>query len=447
MAEKKNTYGASSITVLEGLEAVRKRPGMYIGSTGPRGLHHLIWEVVDNAVDEAMAGYASRVQVTLREDGGITVVDDGRGIPVGMHPVEKKPAVEMVMTMLHAGGKFDSDSYAVSGGLHGVGISVVNALSTALDVEINTDGFEWSQHYTRSVPGPLHKGAATTKTGTTVTYWADPDIFESTDYDLETIRRRLQEMAFLNKGLTLTLHRRARPRGRGRGRRRRSSPTPRASSPSAKVHVYHYPNGLASPTSSKYLNTSRRARSHQHVIHVENEDEERRISRSRSRCSGTTAYSESVYTFANTINTHRGRHARGRVSAAALTTLGQQVTRASANILKEKDTNLSGEDIREGLVAIVSVKLKRAAVRGSDQGQARQHRGQDLRPEAESTSGWPTGSSANPTEGKEIDHQGGAGGVGPARSPRARPASWCAARTRSGDHRGLPGKLIDCRST
>lgn len=206
-AEKKNGYSASSITVLEGLEAVRKRPGMYIGSTGERGLHHLVWEVVDNAVDEAMAGYATKVEVSVLDGGGVRVIDDGRGIPVGMHPVEKKPAVEMVLTMLHAGGKFDSDSYAVSGGLHGVGVSVVNALSTRLDVEIDTDGFHWDQQYTRSVPpGTLNKGAATRRTGTTITFWADPpDIFETTVYNIETIRRRLQEMAFLNKGLTIVL--------------------------------------------------------------------------------------------------------------------------------------------------------------------------------------------------------------------------------------------------
>ncbi|MDT7577679.1 MAG: gyrase subunit, partial [Pseudonocardiales bacterium] len=172
MAEKKSGYSASSITVLEGLEAVRKRPGMYIGSTGERGLHHLIQEVVDNAVDEAMAGYATRVEVVLQSDGGVRVVDDGRGIPVGMHPVEKKPAVEVVMTVLHAGGKFDSDSYAVSGGLHGVGVSVVNALSAAVDLEIHTDGYVWRQHYARSVPGPLRKGEPTKRTGSSVTFWA-----------------------------------------------------------------------------------------------------------------------------------------------------------------------------------------------------------------------------------------------------------------------------------
>ncbi|MDN5920462.1 MAG: ATP-binding protein, partial [Pseudonocardia sp.] len=240
MPENKNVYDAKSITVLEGLEAVRKRPGMYIGSTGERGLHHLIWEVVDNAVDEAMAGHATRVEVTLQDDGGVRVVDDGRGIPVGMHPVEKRPAIEMVMTMLHAGGKFDSDSYAVSGGLHGVGVSVVNALSIALDAEIHTDGFVWRQHYARSIPGPLRKGEATAKSGSIITYWADPDIFETTTYNLETIRRRLQEMAFLNKGLTMVL------RDERNGETNHDAEEPDAEGYVAKTveNVYCYPNGL-----------------------------------------------------------------------------------------------------------------------------------------------------------------------------------------------------------
>src|ERR1700710_2777572 len=174
-------YNSSSIQVLEGLEAVRKRPGMYIGSTSARGLHHLVWEVVDNSVDEALAGYADRIDVTLMADGGVRVTDNGRGMPVDMHPTQKKPTVEVILTVLHAGGKFDSDSYAVSGGLHGVGVSVVNALSVALDVEIHTDGFVWRQHYARSVPGPLRKGEPTTRTGSSVTYWADGDIFETLD--------------------------------------------------------------------------------------------------------------------------------------------------------------------------------------------------------------------------------------------------------------------------
>ncbi|MDY6996120.1 MAG: ATP-binding protein, partial [Actinomycetota bacterium] len=206
-AQKKNApsqYGADSIKVLEGLEAVRKRPGMYIGSTGERGLHHLIWEVVDNAVDEAMAGFASRVDVRILEDGGVQVTDDGRGIPVGMHSTGI-PTVDVVMTVLHAGGKFEEGAYQVSGGLHGVGVSVVNALSTRLEADILTDGYEWFQTYDRSVPGTLKQGEKTKKTGTTIRFWADPDVFETTNYDFETISRRLQEMAFLNKGLTIEL--------------------------------------------------------------------------------------------------------------------------------------------------------------------------------------------------------------------------------------------------
>ena len=238
MAAQKNAYSASSITVLEGLEAVRKRPGMYIGSTGERGLHHLIWEVVDNAVDEAMAGYATRVEVTLQDDGGVRVVDDGRGIPVGMHPVEKKPAVEIVMTVLHAGGKFDNDSYAVSGGLHGVGVSVVNALSAAVDVEIHTDGHVWRQHYARSVPGPLRKGEATKKTGSSVTFWPTANLRDATSTSRRS-SRRLQEMAFLNKGLTIVL------------RDERNGATAEAEEPDAagyvskiKEYVFRYPGGL-----------------------------------------------------------------------------------------------------------------------------------------------------------------------------------------------------------
>jgi DNA gyrase subunit B len=203
---KKKTYGAEAITVLEGLEAVRKRPGMYIGSTGERGLHHLVWEVVDNAVDEAMAGYATKVDVRILEDGGVEVHDDGRGIPVEMHS-SGTPTVDVVMTQLHAGGKFggENSGYTVSGGLHGVGVSVVNALSTRLEVDISRDGHEWFQSYDHAVPGTLKEGDATKKTGTTVRYWADPNIFETTNYDFETVARRLQEMAFLNKGLTITL--------------------------------------------------------------------------------------------------------------------------------------------------------------------------------------------------------------------------------------------------
>jgi DNA gyrase subunit B len=203
VAENKQEYGAGQITVLEGLEAVRKRPGMYIGSTGERGLHHLVWEVVDNAVDEAMAGYCDTVDVVLRPDGGVSVTDNGRGFPVDLHPKLKKPGVEVALTILHAGGKFEGTAYKVSGGLHGVGVSVVNALSIRMHVEIHKDGFVWRQDYNASKPGPLQKGEPTSRTGSTVQFWADPTIFETTDYDFQTIYRRLQEYAFLNKALTI----------------------------------------------------------------------------------------------------------------------------------------------------------------------------------------------------------------------------------------------------
>src|SRR5436190_4023603 len=200
------SYDATSITVLEGLDAVRKRPGMYIGSTGERGLHHLVYEVVDNSVDEAMAGYCDMIAVTLLADSGVRVVDNGRGIPVDLHPVEQRPALEVVLTMLHAGGKFGGGGYAVSGGLHGVGVSVVNALSRELTVVVRRDGYVWTQSYVRGVPtGPLVRGEPADETGTDLTFWADPVVFETTEYDFETLSRRFQEMAFLNKGLTLDL--------------------------------------------------------------------------------------------------------------------------------------------------------------------------------------------------------------------------------------------------
>ncbi|MBL8927416.1 MAG: DNA topoisomerase IV subunit B, partial [Pseudonocardia sp.] len=309
MAAQKNAYSASSITVLEGLEAVRKRPGMYIGSTGERGLHHLIWEVVDNAVDEAMAGYATRVEVVLQDDGGVRVVDDGRGIPVGMHPVEKRPAVEVVMTVLHAGGKFDSDSYAVSGGLHGVGVSVVNALSSVVDVEIHTDGHVWRQHYARSVPGPLRKGEVTKRTGSSVTFWADPDIFETTIYNLETVRRRLQEMAFLNKGLTIVLR-----DERNGGNHDAEEPDAEGFVAKVREHVFHYPGGLEDFVA--HLNKSKDP-IHKKLVSFSGEGPGHAVEVAMQWNSG---YTESVYTFANTINTHEGgTHEEGFRSALTST--------------------------------------------------------------------------------------------------------------------------------
>ena len=290
----KNEYSASSITVLEGLEAVRKRPGMYIGSTGERGLHHLIQEVVDNSVDEAMAGYATVVDVTLLANGGVRVIDDGRGIPVGMHPVEKKPTLEVVLTKLHAGGKFDSDSYAVSGGLHGVGISVVNALSTAVDVEVKRDGFTWNQRFENTKPAhELTKGEPTDETGTTITFWADPEIFETTEYNIETISRRLQEMAFLNKGLTIIL----------RDERvvdADAEADAEGHVAAVKERVFHYPGGLEDFV--RHINHTREA-VHQKVVSFEAKGEDLEV---EVAMQWNTGYTPSVYTFANTINTHEG---------------------------------------------------------------------------------------------------------------------------------------------
>ncbi len=430
MAEKKSSYGAGSITVLEGLEAVRKRPGMYIGSTGERGLHHLVQEVVDNAVDEAMAGYATRVVVTLQDDGGVRVEDDGRGIPVGMHPVEKKPAVEVVMTVLHAGGKFDSDSYAVSGGLHGVGVSVVNALSTALDVEINTDGHVWRQHYARSVPGPLRKGEPTTKTGSIVTFWADPDIFETVTYNAETIRRRLQEMAFLNKGLTMVL------------RDERNGDSAEAEEPDAegyvakvKENVYCYPNGLEDFVA--YLNKSKDP-IHKKLVAFTGEESGHQVEVAMQWNSG---YTESVYTFANTINTHEGgTHEEGFRSA--LTTTVNRYAR-NGKFLKEKDPALSGDDIREGLAAIVSVKVREPQFEGQTKTKLGNTEIKSFvqRVSNEWLADW---FERNPAEAKVIVNK--AVQSAQARAA-ARKARELVRRKSAGDIGGLPGKLADCRST
>ncbi|MFF8292650.1 DNA topoisomerase (ATP-hydrolyzing) subunit B [Streptomyces sp. NPDC016309] len=350
--EVTSSYDASAITVLEGLDAVRKRPGMYIGSTGERGLHHLVQEVVDNSVDEALAGHADTIDVTILADGGVRVVDNGRGIPVDMHPVEKKPAVEVVLTVLHAGGKFGGGGYAVSGGLHGVGVSVVNALSTRVSVEIKRDGFRWTQDYKLGVPtAPLAKHEAVEDSGTTVTFWADPDIFETTEYSFETLSRRFQEMAFLNKGLRITLT----------DERESAKATMNADDPDAAETVeeapartvsYHYEGGIVDFV--KYLNSRKGELIHPTVISVEAEDKERLLS-VEIAMQWNSQYTEGVYSFANTIHTHEGgTHEEG--FRAALTGLVNRYAR-DKKLLREKDDNLTGEDIREGLTAIISVKL------------------------------------------------------------------------------------------
>ena len=347
-------YDASDLRVLEGLEAVRIRPGMYIGSTGPRGLHHLVYEIVDNSVDEALAGYASHIEVTILPDGGVRVVDDGRGIPVDEVPGEGVSGVETVMTKLHAGGKFGGGGYAVSGGLHGVGISVVNALSTRVDIEVRRQGFHWTQTYIDQKPtARLAKGEPMGKdesTGTSVTFWADGAIFETTTYDFETLRNRFQQMAFLNKGLKLSLTDLREPDQAGDEVAGESDDN---AEPKHQTVTYQYNDGIKDYVD--YLVKSRKATPVEpDVIDFEAEDLKIGIS-AEIAMQWTTAYSEAVHTFANTISTTEGgTHEEG--FRAALTSLVNRYAREK-NILKDKDENLSGDDVREGLTAVVSVKL------------------------------------------------------------------------------------------
>ena len=347
-------YDASDLRVLEGLEAVRIRPGMYIGSTGPRGLHHLVYEIVDNSVDEALAGYASHIEVTILPDNGIRVVDDGRGIPVDEVPGEGVSGVETVMTKLHAGGKFGGGGYAVSGGLHGVGISVVNALSTRVDIEVRRQGYYWTQTYVNQHPtAPLKQGRAMRDdetTGTSVTFWPDPKIFETTIYDFETLRSRFQQMAFLNKGLKITLTDLRETEVQG------DEVTGDGDNTAEELHqtvTYQYANGIKDYVD--YMVKLRKATPIEpDVIDIESEDLQIGIS-AEIAMQWTTAYSESVHTFANTISTTEGgTHEEG--FRAALTSMVNRYAR-DKNILKEKDDNLSGDDVREGLTAVISVKL------------------------------------------------------------------------------------------
>lgn len=342
------SYGADDIQVLEGLEAVRKRPGMYIGSTGPRGLHHLVQEIVDNSVDEAMAGYCDRIEVTILADGGVRVVDNGRGIPVDIHKAEGKSTVEVVLTVLHAGGKFGGGGYAVSGGLHGVGSSVVNALSTRLDVEVRRQGYVWRQSYRNGgVPvAPLERGEESDQTGTTITFWPDAEIFETVEFDYDTLRTRFQQMAFLNKGLAIVLV----------DERAEHAVDEEVDGRIVVVQPHDeflYERGLVDYV--EYLNRVRHADAvNDEIIDFETEDTERKIALELAM-QWTTSYTENVFTYANTINTHEGgTHEEG--FRAALTTLVNKYARAQ-NLLKEKDDNLSGEDVREGLTAVISIKL------------------------------------------------------------------------------------------
>ena len=410
------SYDAGSITVLEGLEAVRKRPGMYIGSTGERGLHHLVYEVVDNAVDEALAGYCDTIDVTLLPDGGVRVYDNGRGIPVDEHPVEHRPAVEVVMTTLHAGGKFDGKSYAVSGGLHGVGVSVVNALSMLLEVEVRRDGYVWTQDYERGDPmGPLVRGEPASDTGTTITFWPDTAIFETTEWSYETLSRRLQEMAFLNKDLAISIvdERQAEPR-------------------SAR---YQYAGGIADFV--RYINASKDA-IHGSVIDFEEEAEGIAV---EIAMQWSSAYTESVHTFANTINTAEGgTHEEG--FRAALTAIVNRYAREQ-KLLREKDDNLTGDDVREGLTAIVSVKLAEPQFEGQTKTKLGNTEAKSFVQKAcnDHLRDW---FDRNPGEAKEIINK--ASQAARARIA-ARQARDLTRRKSLLDSTSLPGKLADCQST
>ena len=429
------SYDASAITVLEGLDAVRKRPGMYIGSTGERGLHHLVYEVVDNSVDEAMAGYASQIRVALLADGSVEVVDDGRGIPVDEHPVERRPAVEVVLTVLHAGGKFGGAGYSVSGGLHGVGVSVVNALSTRLDVEVHRDGHAWRQSYRHGVPsGPLEKGEAVTGTGTRVRFWADPDIFDTVVYDFTTLSRRLQEMAFLNKGLAISI---VDERPAAERSAIAEAVEDDEESTEGRSASYCYSGGIADFV--RHINASKGV-AHSTVIEVGGEAPDRTMSVDVA-LQWNTSYAESVYTFANTINTTEGgTHEEG--FRAALTSLVNKFAR-EWNVLKEKDPNLTGEDVREGLTAIVSVKL----VEPQFEGQTKTKLGNtDMKTFVQKVVNDQLGEwfERNPAEGREIARKSVSAATARIAARKARDL----ARNRKGllGGAGMPGKLIDCSS-
>ncbi len=451
MAEQ-HAYDAGSITILEGLEAVRKRPGMYIGSTGARGLHHLIWEIVDNSVDEAMAGYADKVTVTLLEDGGVEVIDNGRGIPVEMH-ASGIPTVQVVMTQLHAGGKFDSESYAVSGGLHGVGISVVNALSTRVEADIKRDGKHWYQNFTNAIPDELVEGENARGTGTTVRFWPDPEIFETVEFNYDTIARRLQEMAFLNKGLTIVLRdERAISKEQAEldeiaeagdeavslssldEKDATGEDGEAKTSKKKKEVIYHYPNGLQDYV--EFLNRNKSA-IHPTIVgfDVKGEDHEVEIALQWNQ-----GYKESVHTFANTINTHEGgTHEEG--FRAALTSLMNRYAKEH-KLLKEKDGNLSGDDCREGLAAVISVKVGDPQFEGQTKTKLgnSEIKGFVQRAVNEHLNDW---FDANPAEAKVIINKA----VSSAHARvAARKARELVRRKSAGDLGGLPGKLADCRS-
>ena len=418
-------YDSESITVLEGLEAVRKRPGMYIGSTGERGLHHLVQEVVDNSVDEALAGYCDTIDVRILADGGIRVADNGRGIPVKIHPKEGIPAVTVALTVLHAGGKFGDGGYKVSGGLHGVGVSVVNALSTRLVVEVRRDNYRWSQSFTLGVPdGPLQQHEPTDETGTTVTFYASDEIFETTVYTYETLASRFREMAFLNKGLTISITDERPDRVDENGNQ--------------NSDTFCYADGLVDYV--KYLIGTKEV-IHSSVIDVEAERPEAGLSLELAM-QWNASYNESVHTFANTINTHEGgTHEEG--FRAALTVTANKWAE-TWGLVRKKEDRLSGEDIREGLTAIISIKLAEPQFEGQTKTKLGNTEARAFVQQVvnDKLSDW---FEQNPAEGRQIIRKGQAAAIARVAARRARDA----ARDRKGllGRSGLPGKLSDCQST
>lgn len=423
MAEK--SYDASAITVLEGLEAVRKRPGMYIGSTGERGLHHLVYEVVDNSVDEAMAGFCDRIDVTLLADGGVEVIDNGRGIPVDIHPVEKKPALEVVLTVLHAGGKFGDGGYSVSGGLHGVGISVVNALSKVVKVNVKRDGFNWSQSYQLGVPdAPVAKGEKSEETGTTVQFWPSEEIFETTEFSFEILAARFREMAFLNKGLTIALK------------------DERAGHVDEKGEqlqvVYCYEGGIVDFV--RYINSTR-GELHKSIIDLNQEDKKRKIALEIAM-QWNTGFSESVFTFANAINTHEG----GTHEEGFRTALTSVVNKFGEDwgFIKKREDRLTGEDIREGLTAIISIKISEPQFEGQTKTKLGNTEAKTFTQKCvnEALTEW---FERNQAEGKDIIRKSIDSAAARIAARKARDLS----RNRKGllEGRGMPGKLADCQWT
>ena len=442
--DTENTYDASNIQVLEGLEAVRKRPSMYIGSTGERGLHHLVYEVVDNSVDEALAGYCTRIDVTIQADGGVRVIDDGRGIPVDEHPIEKIPAVTLVLTSLHAGGKFGGGGYKVSGGLHGVGVSVVNALSQRLYVEVNRDGYRWTQSFTFGVPdGPLERHEETDQTGSTITFYASEEIFETTIYSFETLTTRLREMAFLNKGLEIVIR-----DERAGTEQIREAVADNTSTEDDDINVestsglerrFCYDGGLVDYVN--HINVGSKSPIHRDVIDIEANNKESSLSLEVAM-QWNTSFSESVHTFANTINTHEGgTHEEGFRSA--LTNTVNRFAEAQG-LIKKKEDRLTGDDIREGLTAIISIKLAEPQF----EGQTKTKLGNsEARSYVQTVVNDELGAwfEQNPQEGKTIVRKS----VDAATARMAARKARDLARGRKGllGGGGLPGKLSDCQST